>query len=232
MKSLDTRLRSYLSSVLPGFGTLLGRVEFLPAAALERRESPIFANPRPNGFVCPCAAKTCAVYPVYAQVVGKLRAADPSICLKGREENASAGCNLSLLDEAGSQGVRSTPNQKPGQSAQAQLSEEVLCSFTRVFRFYGTLCRARYKSFRLLPPLHQGKGSSRAQMQTFAGLSWTTPKETLGHVFIRGVAGPTCSHKGASHQENVADYVRIMCYEFVSRSPEPSRGQHSRLRLF
>ena len=35
--------------------------------------------------VTPCAAKTCAVRPVFGRVVGKLGAADPRICPKGRE---------------------------------------------------------------------------------------------------------------------------------------------------
>ena len=39
----------------------------------------------PFGCVTPCAAKTCAVRPVFRRVVGKLGAADPGICSKGRE---------------------------------------------------------------------------------------------------------------------------------------------------
>ena len=35
--------------------------------------------------VAPCAAKTCAVRPVFGRVIGKLGAADPKICSKGHE---------------------------------------------------------------------------------------------------------------------------------------------------
>ena len=44
-------------------------------------------------FLCvtPCAAKTCAVRPVFARMVGKLGAADPKICLKAMKANARPG---------------------------------------------------------------------------------------------------------------------------------------------
>ena len=38
-----------------------------------------------------CAAKTCAVHPVFALVAGELSAADPSKSQMGHEENASSG---------------------------------------------------------------------------------------------------------------------------------------------
>ena len=39
----------------------------------------------------PCAVKTCAGCPVFAPVVGELRAADPSKCPRPMKQNASPG---------------------------------------------------------------------------------------------------------------------------------------------
>ena len=39
----------------------------------------------------PCAVKTCAVHPVFARVVGELRAADPSNVQRPVKQNASPG---------------------------------------------------------------------------------------------------------------------------------------------
>ena len=39
----------------------------------------------------PCAVKTCAVHPVFARVVGELRAADPSNLQGPVKQNASPG---------------------------------------------------------------------------------------------------------------------------------------------
>ena len=46
--------------------------------------------------VAPCAVKTCAVRPVFARVVGELRAVDPSNVQGPVKQNASPGNNLSI----------------------------------------------------------------------------------------------------------------------------------------
>ena len=55
--------------------------------------------------VPPCAAKTCAVRPVFARVVGELRAADPSDFQGPVKQNASPG----------QQSEAPRPRWKPGQ---------------------------------------------------------------------------------------------------------------------
>ena len=72
-----------------------------------------------------CVAKTCAVHPVFARVVGELWAADPSKCPRGFAANASWGENLRLPDEAGSRGPAAPRTRKPGQSAHAASTQEV-----------------------------------------------------------------------------------------------------------
>ena len=42
-------------------------------------------NPRNTRRMPPCAVKTCAVRPVFARVVGELRAADPKQCPRARK---------------------------------------------------------------------------------------------------------------------------------------------------
>ena len=80
-----------------------------------------------NRRVTPCAVKTCAVRPVFARVVGKLRAADPSKCPRAHQAKMLAqGNNLRLRDEGGSWGGSSTQDQKPGQSAHVGSTQGVL----------------------------------------------------------------------------------------------------------
>ena len=68
----------------------------------------------------PCAAKTCAVGPVFAQVARELWAADPSKYVQwATRQILVQGHSLGLLDEAGSRGTSYTRARKPGQSAHA-----------------------------------------------------------------------------------------------------------------
>ena len=46
---------------------------------------PILSPEAPNRRVPSCAVKTCAVRPVFASVVGELRAANPSKCARAHE---------------------------------------------------------------------------------------------------------------------------------------------------
>ena len=62
--------------------------------------------------VPPCVVKTCAVRPVFARVVGELRAADPSHVQGPVKQNASPGNNPRLRDEGGSRGSSRTQDQK------------------------------------------------------------------------------------------------------------------------
>ena len=58
----------------------------------------------------PCAVKTCAVRPVFALVVGELRAADPSNVHRPVKQNASPEAQ----SEAPRQGWKPGQGQNPG----------------------------------------------------------------------------------------------------------------------
>ena len=62
--------------------------------------------------VPPRAVKTCAVRPVFARVVGELRAADPSDLQGPVKQNASPGNNLRLRDQGGCRGRSRNQDQK------------------------------------------------------------------------------------------------------------------------
>ena len=81
----------------------------------ERFRFSVPAVPPRRGFrrVPPCAVKPCAVCPVFAWVVGELRAADPSKCPRVRKNKTLAqGINLRLQDQGGSRGRSRTRDQK------------------------------------------------------------------------------------------------------------------------
>ena len=69
--------------------------------------------------VPPCVAETCALRPVFARVVGELRAADASKCLRGYDAGASCGAQSEAFSQKpGHQ--QHQGSEKPGQSAQAE----------------------------------------------------------------------------------------------------------------
>ena len=77
----------------------------------------------------PCAVKTCAVLPVFARVVGELRAADPSNVHGPVKQNASPEAQSEAPRtrvEAGSGAERRT--RKPGQSAHVGATQRVFPS--------------------------------------------------------------------------------------------------------
>ena len=71
-----------------------------------------FVRDKKTRRVPPCAVKTCAVRPVFARVVGELRAADPSNLQGSVKQNASPGDNLRLRDQGGSRGRSRNQDQK------------------------------------------------------------------------------------------------------------------------
>ena len=73
--------------------------------------SPFFiqSSPSLDRSVPPCVAKPSAVRPVFARVVGELRAANPSKCPRAHESKMLAqGHNMRLRDEGGGRGMSST----------------------------------------------------------------------------------------------------------------------------
>ena len=75
-------------------------VAVVPALLLVHGNSVLtFQFPLPDRFfrrVPPCTVKTCDVRPVFARVVGELRAADPSNVQGPVKQNAAQGDNLRL----------------------------------------------------------------------------------------------------------------------------------------
>ena len=71
-------------------------------------------------LVPPCAVKTCAVRPVFARVVGELRAADPSNVQGPIKQNASPEQQSEAL------GRRSKPGQEQHPGPENQDSQHML----------------------------------------------------------------------------------------------------------
>ena len=72
----------------------------------------------------PCAVKTCAVHPVFAGVVGELRAADLSNFQGPVKQNASRGQQFEAPRPRWKQGQEPEPRtRKPGQSAHAEATQ-------------------------------------------------------------------------------------------------------------
>ena len=73
-----------------------------------------------------CAVKTCAVRPVFARVVGELRAADPSNVQGPVKQNASPGEQSEAPETKVEAGAGAEPTtRKPGQSAHAGATQGV-----------------------------------------------------------------------------------------------------------
>ena len=85
------------------------------------------ANDKHFRRVPPCAVQTRAVRPVFARVLGELRAADPSECPRAHEGNASPGEQSEAPRRRWTPGPEQHPGQEtPGRSAHAESTQGVL----------------------------------------------------------------------------------------------------------
>ena len=114
------------SSSSPLFAIFLSRLIFLPKNNGFQNNTPQ-KHKRAHAKirrVPPCAVKACAVRPVFARVVGELRAADPSHVQGLVEQNASSGEQSEAPRPRWKLGQEQNPR-KPGQSAHAEATQGV-----------------------------------------------------------------------------------------------------------
>ena len=84
--------QSYYMPFFSFWGIIIGNYHLIIGNYYQERKK----QPK-DRHVPPCAVKTCAVRPVFARVVGELRAADPSKCPRAHEaEMLAQGNNLRL----------------------------------------------------------------------------------------------------------------------------------------
>ena len=108
-----------------GEGKGAGRVS---AGNLGREGGVYFFCSEPKfGVSPPCAVKTCAVRPVFAPVVGELRAPHPSKCPRAHEANASPG------EQSEAPRRRRKPGQEQHPGAENQDSQHMLNQPRRSF---------------------------------------------------------------------------------------------------
>ena len=118
----------------------------------------------------PCAAKTCAVHPIFVPVVGELRAANPSKCPRAHEAKCWPRGTIRGSETKVEAGAGATPRpSKPGQSAHADqprgsfpdsratLPGNLRTKFDKIVRHVFHRCRGE--------KLHLNFGSSFLQFQ-------------------------------------------------------------------